>query len=149
MNGLEVVFGLTGLVLWCFAWLSLRDSENRPRHRMGSASFWFVLGAIFAFGSILPHWVTGLLVLAMVALAQKTAPDWNMANDAALDLTILSIGATGPLLLERHLQMNWSAELGVYGILIVLLNCFLLRRWFSERSGRQTSFSVSGTPGLI
>jgi uncharacterized membrane protein len=35
---------------------------------MGSACFWLVLGGIFLFGSVLPHRVTGLLVLAMVAI---------------------------------------------------------------------------------
>lgn len=68
MNGLEIVYGVTAVVLWCFAWISFRDRENSVRHRLGSACFWLLLGLIFAFGSILPHRVTGLLVLAMVAI---------------------------------------------------------------------------------
>jgi len=63
---LDAVYVLTGLVLWVFAWLNFRDRDNA--NRAGSALFWLVLGIIFALGSIMPHWLTGLLVLLMVGL---------------------------------------------------------------------------------
>ena len=63
---LEAVYALTGAVLWVFAGLTFAD-RGHPR-RVGSGLFWSILGVIFAFGGVLPHLVTGLLVLAMVAL---------------------------------------------------------------------------------
>jgi len=61
---LNAVYVLTGLVLWVFAGLSFGDRANKRRHASGF--FWLILGAIFVFGSVLPHWLTGLLVLAMI-----------------------------------------------------------------------------------
>jgi uncharacterized membrane protein len=63
---LDTVYVLTGLVLWVFAALNFRDRANA--NRMSSALFWFVLGIIFALGSVMPHWLTGVLVLLMVGL---------------------------------------------------------------------------------
>jgi uncharacterized membrane protein len=63
---LETVYLLTGLVLFAFAWLTLLDKNHLSP--AGSALFWFILGVIFVFGSYLPHAITGLLVLALVAL---------------------------------------------------------------------------------
>ncbi|HEY0173106.1 MAG TPA: DUF979 family protein [Pyrinomonadaceae bacterium] len=63
---LDAVYVLTGLVLWVFAALNFRDRDNAKR--AGSALFWLVLGIIFALGSLMPHWLTGLLVLFMVGL---------------------------------------------------------------------------------
>ncbi|HEV2707672.1 MAG TPA: DUF979 family protein [Pyrinomonadaceae bacterium] len=63
---LDAVYVLTGLVLWIFAALNLRDRRS-PR-RVGNFLFWFILGIIFAAGSLLPSWLTGLLVLLMVGL---------------------------------------------------------------------------------
>lgn len=63
---LNAVYVLTGLVLWVFAAMTLRDHANK--RRFGSALFWAILGAIFVFGGALPHWFTGLLVLVMVAI---------------------------------------------------------------------------------
>ncbi|HEX5734900.1 MAG TPA: DUF979 family protein [Blastocatellia bacterium] len=63
---LQAVYILVGLVLIVFAWMNFRDSGN-PR-RVGSGLFWVILGLIFIAGSLLPHWLTGLLVLLMVAL---------------------------------------------------------------------------------
>lgn len=63
---LDAVYVLTGLVLWVFAALNFRDRENA--NRRGSALFWLTLGAVFVFGSLMPHWLTGLLVLLMVGL---------------------------------------------------------------------------------
>ena len=59
---LDAVYIMTGVVLWIFAALNFRD------RRTGNALFWLVLGVIFALGSFMPHWLTGLLVLSMVVL---------------------------------------------------------------------------------
>jgi len=63
---LDAVYALTGVVLFIFAWMTLTDRGNLRRKT--SAAFWLILGVTFAFGSILPHWATGLLILVMVAL---------------------------------------------------------------------------------
>ena len=63
---LDSVYVVTGLVLWIFAAMSFRDRANK--RRAGSGLFWLILGVIFVFGGVLPHWLTGLLVLAMVAI---------------------------------------------------------------------------------
>ena len=55
-----------GLVLVVFASMTFRDRGN-PR-RVGSGLFWVILGLIFIAGGLLPHWLTGMLVLLMVAL---------------------------------------------------------------------------------
>jgi len=63
---LNAVYVLTGLVLWVFAVMTFRDRANK--RRIATGLFWSLLGVIFVFGGALPHWVTGLLVLAMVAI---------------------------------------------------------------------------------
>lgn len=63
---LETVYVMTGIVLFVFAVMTWRDKGNR--HRITTSLFWFILGLIFLAGGILPHWITGLLVLVMVAL---------------------------------------------------------------------------------
>ncbi len=63
---LDAVYVLTGVVLLIFALMTFADRGN-PR-RVGSGLFWLVLGAIFVLGSVIPHWLTGLLVLFLVAL---------------------------------------------------------------------------------
>jgi len=63
---LGAVYVIAGLVLVCFAILTVADRRH-PR-RWGPGAFWCVLGIVFIFGSVLPHWVSGLLVIVMVAL---------------------------------------------------------------------------------
>jgi uncharacterized membrane protein len=63
---LGTVYLITGLVLVCFAILTVADRRH-PR-RWGTGAFWFILGVIFGAGGMLPHWVTGVLVIAMVTL---------------------------------------------------------------------------------
>lgn len=63
---LDAVYVLTGIVLLIFALLTFADDAN-PR-RIGSGLFWLTLGIIFVFGSLMPYWLTGLLVLFLVAL---------------------------------------------------------------------------------
>lgn len=63
---LDAVYALSGMVLLVFAWLTFRDRLHP--HRIATGAFWLVLGVIFILGSLLPHWVTGLLVLALVVI---------------------------------------------------------------------------------
>ena len=63
---LGAVYVFAGLVLIGFAILTAADRRH-PR-RWGTGAFWLVLGVIFIFGSLLPYWVSGLLVIVMVAL---------------------------------------------------------------------------------
>ena len=63
---LETVYVLTGVTLLIFALMTFADRTN-PR-RLGSGLFWMTLGIIFMFGGVAPYWLTGLLVLFLVAL---------------------------------------------------------------------------------
>jgi uncharacterized membrane protein len=63
---LGAVYFLTGLVLVCFAILTFADGTH-PR-RWGTGTFWLILGVVFGAGGMLPHWATGILVIAMVTL---------------------------------------------------------------------------------
>src|SRR5437879_9111598 len=63
---LDFIYALTGLVLMVFAGLTVADRGNP--HRRGAGVFWFTLGLIFTAGQVMPHRLTGLLVLLMVAL---------------------------------------------------------------------------------
>jgi uncharacterized membrane protein len=63
---LEAVYVLTGVTLLIFALMTFLDHSN-PR-RLGSGCFWLTFGIIFVFGGVTPHWLTGLLVLFLVAL---------------------------------------------------------------------------------
>lgn len=63
---LEFVYASTGLVIWIFAVMTIADRGN-PR-RIGAGIFWFIFGLIFIAGKLMPHWLSGILVLLMVAL---------------------------------------------------------------------------------
>lgn len=63
---LKTVYVMTGIVLFAFAALNLRDRTNKTR--VSTALFWFTLGVIFALGGMLPTWVIGLMVLLLVAI---------------------------------------------------------------------------------
>ena len=84
---LEVPYVLTGVLLGVFAILTWRDAGNR--RRVTSGVFWCLLGGAFAFGSVLPHRVTGFLVLALVALEGAGLVG---AGDAPRDTRTASLG---------------------------------------------------------
>ena len=63
---LEFVYVLSGVVLMLFAGFTAADRGNPAR--LGTALFWLVLGVIFALGSYLPAWLTGVLVIVLVVL---------------------------------------------------------------------------------
>lgn len=63
---LEAIYVLSGLLLIVLGALTFRDRANPSR--IGTGMFWILLGVAFAFGSFLPAWATGLLVLGMVGI---------------------------------------------------------------------------------
>ena len=63
---LEATFVLIGLLLVVTGIRSFLDRTN-PR-RITTALFWLLLGCLFAFGAVLPHWVIGLAILGIGVL---------------------------------------------------------------------------------
>lgn len=63
---LEAVFVLSGLTLAAIAAMSFTDRSNPSR--IGTGTFWLLLAITFALGSVMPSWLTGVLVLVMVAI---------------------------------------------------------------------------------
>jgi uncharacterized membrane protein len=63
---LETVYVIAGIVLLIFAVMTFQDKTNP--HRLASGVFWLLLAIAFTFGSKMPHWLTGILVLLMVAI---------------------------------------------------------------------------------
>lgn len=64
---LEATFVLIGVLLGLVAVRSLLNKTN-PR-RFTTAAFWLLLAITFAFGAVLPYWVTGILILLIGVLS--------------------------------------------------------------------------------
>ena len=64
---LEYVYQATGLLLLAFSLQSFLDKQN-PK-RVGSGLFWLIYGVTFIFGAMISHWITGVMVLMLTALA--------------------------------------------------------------------------------
>lgn len=64
---LEYIYQATGLLLLAFAYQTFLDKQN-PK-RIGTGLFWLIYGITFLLGSVLEHWLTGILVLLLTALA--------------------------------------------------------------------------------
>ena len=67
MITLEFVYVLLGLVMAGVAIVNLRDRSSKKRYN--NAAFWGIYAATFLFGSWLPSFVSGLLVITMVSIA--------------------------------------------------------------------------------
>src|SRR5829696_4525139 len=90
MIGLEAVYWLMGALTGGVALVNARDATN-PR-RWNNTAFWGLYAVTFFASSHLPHFVTGLIVLAMVLVAsvlklgqgtrESTSPDARRASAA-------------------------------------------------------------------
>ena len=67
MIGLELVYRIAGVLVAAVAIANLRDRTNPKRWR--NAVFWGAYGASLLFGSYLPDFVNGCLVIALVLVA--------------------------------------------------------------------------------
>ena len=145
---LEFVYILTGIVLWLFAAMTFRDRANK--RRLGSTSFWVILGAIFIFGSVLPHWLTGVLVLVMVAIdgtggvrrghynestkAEQAQHARRLRNKIFIPVLLIPIVTFGFAIVFRLLKLdvNRGALVGLgFGGISAMIACLWITR---ERS---------------
>lgn len=77
----------------------------------------------------------GLVLLFVIAASDKEPISWANCNDIALDLTILSAGASGGIFANPSLIQHLGENAAVYGILVILCDFILvgflvyIRRW--------------------
>jgi uncharacterized membrane protein len=168
---LDAVYTVTGGVLWVFAVMTFRDRGN-PR-RVGSGLFWFILGTTFIFGGLLPHWLTGLLVLLMVAIdgagrvargaSHEATPDQQRKEARRLGdrifLPVLAIPAVTFACAASALALKWFAGdvnraalvgLGLSGIIAVVIGMRLTGGSLREtmEQGRRLNDAV-GTVSIL
>jgi len=111
---LEAVFVLSGLALGAIAVQSFADRANPSR--AGTGAFWLLLAVTFAGGSYMPSWLTGLLVLAMVAIdAAGHVRQGNYGEPAASERA-----AAARLLGNRILVPVLTIPLLTYGASVAL-----------------------------
>lgn len=88
---LEYIYIATGLLLIAFSIQSFTDKQNPKAITTGM--FWLAYGISFCLGSVLPDWLTGVLVLIMTLIASaglmgigsyNTSDDAFRANSANL-----------------------------------------------------------------
>lgn len=100
----------------------------------------------------------GLVLLLIIAASDKSPIAWENCNDIALDLTILSVGASGGIFANPTLIKHLGENAAIYGILVVLCDFVLvgllvyIRRWrkspVSAASGVRDLFLGLLTVGL-
>ena len=128
---LDYVYQATGLLLLAFSLQTLLDKAN-PK-RIGTALFWFIYGVTFLFGAALPHWVTGVLVLALTALAAggfmgtgdyKTTTEQKRQYSASLLKNKLFIPAiivpVGTVLISQFTSLGALVGLGFSSIIAIV-----------------------------
>jgi len=116
---LDFVYALTGVVLWIFAALTFADRGNP--HRVGAGVFWFILGLIFAAAKIMPHRLTGLLVLFIVALDGAGWVRRGSRTEAARQEQVKQAGRLGnriflPVLLIPLVTFGFAVAFRVLGL---------------------------------
>ena len=65
--GLDIVYFVVGVLLITFALMTWRDVEHSQR--TGTTAFWLIYGSTFMFGSMLPDFVVGIMVIGLTVIA--------------------------------------------------------------------------------
>ncbi|MGF1909929.1 DUF979 domain-containing protein [Vibrio kasasachensis] len=129
---LEYVYQATGLLLLAFSLQSFLDKKN-PK-RIGSGLFWLIYGMTFIFGAMTPHWVTGVMVLLLTALAAGgfmgignygTTSDKDRKHSASLLKNKLFVPAivvpAGTVLISQLTPLGALVGLGISSILAIVV----------------------------
>ena len=140
---LEYIYQATGLLLIAFAIQSFLDTQNTKR--IGSGLFWLIYGITFMFGPLMPHWVTGLMVLALTLLAtggfmgigqygsssnedkQKSAIQFK--NKLFLPAIIIPLGT---ILISQFTPLDALSGLGISSVLALVFALIIIKGTVSQ-----------------
>lgn len=102
---------------------------------------------------LLAHIVVPLLAVLIVLLWRATARtspiDWEDCNEIAVELTILSIGASGAIFINPEIVAKFGERASLYGILIVLTNVLLAGINIGRAKGHKKAKPVTASQGLL
>jgi len=130
LTSLDAVYAASGIVLIVFACFTFADRTNS--YRLGSGLFWALLGATFVLGSIVPAWVTGLIVVVMVILDGFGLVRPRVHSEATQEEQI-----------QRADRFGWKILLPVFMIPLVTYGASLIR-WPADVSADRVVFVSLG-----
>lgn len=129
---LEYIYQTTGLLLLAFSLQTFLDKSNSKR--IGSGLFWLIYGLTFIFGAMIPHWITGCMVLALTALAAGgfmglgnygTTSDEARQQSAAVLKNKLFIPAViipvGTVAISQFTSLGALVGLGISSVLAIIV----------------------------
>src|SRR5215208_6670389 len=93
--------------------------------------------------------MAGLVLLFMVAASDSQPLALHSCNEIALDLVILSTGATGAIFLDSRLVAHWMGFTPVVGIIVVLVDLLLASLLVYRRRWRPTGTPVSRSQAYL
>lgn len=135
---LEYIYQATGLLLIAFSMQSFMDKEN-PK-RLGNSLFWLIYGITFVFGKVLPHWVTGLLVLILTAIAasgfmgignykttseqERKQSSLSLKNKLFIPALVVPVGT---ILISQFTSLGALVGLGISSVLSIIVALLLTK----------------------
>lgn len=78
---LEGLYVLSGLIAFMTGIMALRDNEHPAR--IGTASFWMIVGVLFIFGKYIPSNINGFLILIMGVLTAARQVKFGSLKEAS------------------------------------------------------------------
>ena len=89
----EFFYCIIGLVFFLVGMKALRDTTHTKR--ISTALFWFILAFSFIVGPYVPHWITGICVLAIAALTASNRVIQSKSDNPTAEETRKSADTLG------------------------------------------------------
>ena len=135
---LEFAYYIAGVIFFLSAFYVYRSDSKT---RLGATIFWSLLGVIFAFGSYLPPFIVGVLLVVMAILTvtkQVTTPSLHTVSDAVKEerakryglwifLPSLTLALFAVLLVYNVKGLGGQAPLVIGGLISLAVALIMLR----------------------
>lgn len=135
---LEFAYYIAGVIFFLSAFYVYRSDSKT---RLGATIFWSLLGVIFAFGSYLPPFIVGVLLVVMAILTvtkQVTTPSLHTVSDAVKEerakryglwifLPSLTLALVAVLLVYNVKGLGGQAPLVIGGLISLAVALIMLR----------------------
>ena len=88
------------------------------------------------------------VLLLFKAVNREKPIGWENCNEIAFELTVLSIGATGGIFVDPALIQRFGKNVGVYGILVVLID-LAFAGWLIYRERWRRGKDTTSSQGML